>query len=206
MAPARETTVGDGAGRDRPPAVEARNLNKRFGATIALKDVDIRAGAQTIHAFVGENGAGKSTFLGIVAGRLAPTSGDVTVFGEPYQFGDPRYAHNLGIAAIYQELTIVPAMSALANVFLGQALSRGGLLAHDVASAGALGFLLKGPIGNLSQAAMVFSLMNQDIHTTVPGVKNLEEAQEIARCADLPPIPEGDIARLKALYARGFRD
>ena len=130
MAPARETTASDRTGRDRPLAVEARNLNKSFGATVALKDVDIRAEAQTIHAFVGENGAGKSTFLGIVAGRLAPTSGDVTVFGERYQFGDPRHAHGLGIAAIYQELTIVPAMSSLANVFLGQALSRGGLLAQ----------------------------------------------------------------------------
>ena len=130
MAPACETTEGDRERRDRPFAVEARNLNKRFGGTVALKSVDIRAEAETIHAFVGENGAGKSTFLGIVAGRLAPTSGDVMVFGERYQFGDPRHAHRLGIAAIYQELTIVPAMSALANVFLGQALSRGGLLAQ----------------------------------------------------------------------------
>ena len=82
----------------------------------------------------------------------------------------------------------------------------GGLLAQDVAAAKTLGFLLEGPITNLSEAAMVFSLMNQDIHTTVPGVKNREEAEEIARCADLPPIPEGNLARLEALYARGFRD
>ena len=80
----------------------------------------------------------------------------------------------------------------------------GSLLAQDAASSKTLGFLLEGPIRNLSQAAMVFSLMNQDIHTTVPGVKNLAEAKEIAGCVDLPPIPPEHLIRLRELYARGF--
>jgi len=79
------------------------------------------------------------------------------------------------------------------------------LLAHDVASAHTLGFLLEGPICTLSQAAMVFCLMNRDIDTTVPGVKNVAEMEEIAGCIALPPIPPQHLTRLRALYTRGFR-
>ena len=80
------------------------------------------------------------------------------------------------------------------------------LMRKDLASAAKLGFLLDGPIETLSQAAMVFSLMNRDIHTTVPGVKNYEETDEIARCIDLPPIPSHHLARLQELYDHDFRD
>ena len=69
-----------------------------------------------------------------------------------------------------------------------------------------VGFLLDGPIKTLSQAAMVFSLMNPDIHTTVPGVKNRTETEEIASCADLGPISASHLDRLRELYQRGFRD
>ena len=80
------------------------------------------------------------------------------------------------------------------------------LLRQDVASAAKLGFLLEGPIKTLSQAAMVFSLMNRDIDTTVPGVKNRAETEEIAGCADLRPIPPNHLERLRELYQRGFKD
>jgi ABC-type sugar transport system ATPase subunit len=111
------------------PAIDARGIEKRFGGTLALKGVSVRVEPGTIHALVGENGAGKSTFLGVIAGRIKPTGGQVAIFGKPYDFGHPRQAHHLGIAAIYQELTIVPAMSTQANVFLGQMPSRGGIVA-----------------------------------------------------------------------------
>jgi ABC-type sugar transport system ATPase subunit len=88
----------------------------------------VRIEPGTIHALVGENGAGKSTFLGVIAGRVSPSSGAVDIHGTPHVFGDPRHAKRLGIASIYQELTIVPALTACANVFLGQPLSRSGFL------------------------------------------------------------------------------
>ena len=78
------------------------------------------------------------------------------------------------------------------------------LMRRDLAAAAQLGFLLEGPIETLSQAAMVFSLMNRHIHTTVPGVKNRAEAEETARCVDLPPIPAEHLARLQTLYEQGF--
>ena len=80
----------------------------------------------------------------------------------------------------------------------------GTLLAHDVDRAQTLGFLLEGPLRTLSQAAMVFCLMNRDIATTVPGVKNVAEMEELAECVALPPIPPPHLTRLRALYAQGF--
>ena len=117
-------------------AIEARGVTKVYGGTAALKGVDLTIRAGTIHALMGENGAGKSTFLGVIAGRVAPSDGTVNIFGEPYDPGSPRRAHAQGIAAIYQELTIVPAMSAVANVFLGQMPSRSGIVAAQAMQAG----------------------------------------------------------------------
>ncbi len=80
------------------------------------------------------------------------------------------------------------------------------LMEKDLVSARKLGFLVQGPIRTLAQAAMVFSLMNPDIHTTVPGVKNRAEAEEIAGCMDLGPIPPDHLDRLRELYENDFRD
>ena len=113
-----------------PLAIDARAVEKRFGGTLALRGVDVVAEVGSINALVGENGAGKSTFLGVIAGRVVPTSGSVEIFGKPHVFGNPRLSRQQGIAAIYQELTIVPAMTAAANVFLGQPLARMGLLSE----------------------------------------------------------------------------
>ena len=80
------------------------------------------------------------------------------------------------------------------------------LLRQDVASAAQLGFLLDGNIKNLSQAATVYCLMNEDLHTTVPGVKNVAETEEMAGCIDLTPFSPAQMTRLGELYNKGFRD
>ncbi|WP_179131413.1 aldo/keto reductase [Candidatus Entotheonella palauensis] len=82
----------------------------------------------------------------------------------------------------------------------------GSLLAQDAASARQLDFLLEGPIRTLSQAAMVFCLMNRDIDTTVPGLKNVAEIEELVGCINLPPISVSHLDRLQMLYAKGFRE
>ena len=80
------------------------------------------------------------------------------------------------------------------------------LLRQDVTSAVRLDFLLNGPIETLSQAATIFCLMNRDIHTTVPGVKNQAETEEMAQCIDMDPINPAHITRLRELYYKGFRN
>ncbi|MEE3853006.1 sugar ABC transporter ATP-binding protein [Gordonia sp. LSe1-13] len=111
------------------PAIEITDVCMDFGPMRALNQVSLTVATGSVHAFVGENGAGKSTTLGIVAGRIAPTSGRVEVEGNELRYGDPRACRKAGVVAIYQELTIVPTLTAEANVFLGQDLSRRGMLA-----------------------------------------------------------------------------
>jgi ABC-type sugar transport system ATPase subunit len=117
---------------DAAHAILCRSIGKRFGATEALKDVDLEVVPGEVHALVGENGAGKSTLLGILSGRVAPSSGTVQIFGEPLRFGAPRASRSLGVATVYQELKLVPALSAEANVFLGVEATRGGFLTERV--------------------------------------------------------------------------
>ncbi|BEP13871.1 sugar ABC transporter ATP-binding protein [Acidothermaceae bacterium B102] len=112
--------------------VRAVALRKAFGGIVALKSANLAVRAGTIHALVGENGAGKSTALGAIAGRLRVDSGSIFVGGTETTGISPRAAQSLGVAAIYQELTILPKMSACANVFLGQEAVRGGFLERSV--------------------------------------------------------------------------
>ena len=78
------------------------------------------------------------------------------------------------------------------------------LLRQDIESAARLGFLLDGKIKTLSQAATIFCLMNEDIHTTVPGVKNQAETEEMASCIDLGAFSADQMTRLQELYDNGF--
>lgn len=111
-------------------ALRCRGLIKEYGSFRALDSVDLDVREGTIHALVGQNGAGKSTCLGLLAGRQVPTNGTVEAFGEPVAFHSPRDSIRLGIRSIYQELTIVPTLSTQANLFLGSEATRRGLLSE----------------------------------------------------------------------------
>ena len=106
-------------------ALRAQGIHKGFPGVRALHDVDFDLRAGEVHGLVGENGAGKSTLVKIIAGAYGADAGRVEAFGHELGHADPRASRRAGIAAIYQELTIVPDMSAAANVFLGQAQRRG---------------------------------------------------------------------------------
>jgi rhamnose transport system ATP-binding protein len=109
----------------RTPALRAQGIHKSFPGVRALHDVDFDLRAGEVHGLVGENGAGKSTHVKIITGASDADVGRVEAFGEEVRHGDPRARRRAGIAAIYQELTIVPEMSAAANVFLGRPQRRG---------------------------------------------------------------------------------
>src|SRR6266566_9918962 len=101
------------------PAASAEGVSKRFGATMALDDVDFAVAFGEIHAVVGENGAGKSTLIRILGGVHRPDRGVIRVEGEERDFASPRDAIAAGIVTIPQELRLVPALSIAENIALG---------------------------------------------------------------------------------------
>lgn len=103
----------------RSPLISARGLTKAFGAVRALRGVDLDIHPGQVHGLVGANGAGKSTFLNVLAGVVSPDSGELLIDGEPADVGSPRQAADLGFAFIYQELALVPEFSAIDNMTIG---------------------------------------------------------------------------------------
>ena len=101
---------------------------KRYPGVVALDAVDLTVEPAAVHAIVGENGAGKSTLLKIIAGAARPDDGVLRLDGKPVEFASPRDALRRGVTVIYQELALVPALGADANIFLGMERTRRGML------------------------------------------------------------------------------
>ena len=91
----------------------------------ALDDVSISFKEGEVHALVGENGAGKSTFIKTIAGAIHPTSGEICIDGKSYPHLEPAQALDLGIAVVYQEMIQMEAMTVMDNIFMGMHDSRG---------------------------------------------------------------------------------
>ncbi|MHB2263791.1 ATP-binding cassette domain-containing protein [Aliihoeflea sp. PC F10.4] len=97
-----------------------KDIAKHFGPVIALNEVsfDVRRGE--CHCLLGDNGAGKSTFIKTMAGVHKPTRGEMKVSGEPVVFANPRDAMAAGIATVYQDLAMIPLMSVTRNFWMGR--------------------------------------------------------------------------------------
>ncbi len=96
-----------------------QGIHKRFGATYALRGVDLEVEPGEIHALIGENGAGKSTLMKVLSGAHAPDRGRMWIDGDPYIPGNPLHARQSGVAMIYQELSLAPHLSVMENILLG---------------------------------------------------------------------------------------
>jgi ribose transport system ATP-binding protein len=101
-------------------------LCKSYGDVEVLKLVDLTLRPGTVLGLIGENGAGKSTFNNILAGVVAPSSGEMTLDGEVYAPGSPSQALANGVALIHQEIRLLPGLSVAENLFLGRLSMRGG--------------------------------------------------------------------------------
>ena len=112
------------------PILEARGVTKRFGGVTALKGVSFDLFPGEVHALCGENGAGKSTLIKLLTGIHPHGSyeGELVVSGAPTRFRGVADAEAAGVAAIYQELALVPEMTVAENVFLGAEPARGFLI------------------------------------------------------------------------------
>ena len=114
-----------------PAHIELHNVGKRFDAVVALANTNLTIERGTIHALVGENGAGKSTLGKIISGVIRPDQGEVIVNGRRVHYASPHDALMDGITMISQELTLVPKLGVLENVFLGMEMHRVGILQRD---------------------------------------------------------------------------
>ena len=106
--------------RDVETIVDMRNIEKHFGPVIALAGVsfDVRAGE--CHCLLGDNGAGKSTFIKTMAGVHKPTKGEILFEGKMMSFDSPRDAMEAGVATVYQDLAMIPLMSVTRNFWMGR--------------------------------------------------------------------------------------
>jgi ribose transport system ATP-binding protein len=109
----------DGAATLGMPLLELRGISKSFGGVAALTDVDFTLRAGEIHGLVGENGAGKSTTMKIIAGVHSEYQGSMHIAGAPVHFRSARDAKAAGIGMVHQELSIVRDLSVAENVLLG---------------------------------------------------------------------------------------
>jgi simple sugar transport system ATP-binding protein len=99
--------------------LEADRISKYYGNVVALNDVSAHANAGEVTCILGDNGAGKSSFIKILSGCHQPDGGRLVVDGEEVHFTSPRDARARGIATVYQDLAMVPLMSIWRNFFLG---------------------------------------------------------------------------------------
>ncbi|WP_284751890.1 multiple monosaccharide ABC transporter ATP-binding protein [Arthrobacter sp. efr-133-R2A-120] len=113
-----------------PVLLEMRSITKEFPGVKALSDVSLRVKVGEIHAICGENGAGKSTLMKVLSGVYPYGSydGDIVYQAEVQQFKDIRASEHAGIVIIHQELALIPELSIMENIFLGNEPVRRGII------------------------------------------------------------------------------
>ncbi|MDX6561471.1 MAG: ral nucleoside transport system ATP-binding protein [Gaiellales bacterium] len=102
------------------PAVELIGITKTFPGVVANDDIHLAVRAGEVHCLLGENGAGKSTLMSVLSGMTQPDAGRIRVGGRDVGIDSPRSALGLGIGMVYQHSTLVPALSVLENLLLGE--------------------------------------------------------------------------------------
>jgi len=107
------------------PIVEAFGVSKAFGHVQALDEVSLAVRPQEVLALVGDNGAGKSTFIKILSGVYNPDAGVIHLDGEPVRFRSPADAVAVGIATVYQDLALIDTRDVAANLLLNREFTRG---------------------------------------------------------------------------------
>ena len=108
--------------------IRLEGITKRFGGVTALNNVSLSIRSGEVHAIVGENGAGKSTLMKLLAGVEQPDEGTITIDGKQVNLATPRIAEELGIAMVYQELSLFLPMTVSSNIFVGREMVENGFL------------------------------------------------------------------------------
>jgi D-xylose transport system ATP-binding protein len=112
----------------KQPIIEMRGIDKHYGGVHAVRGVDLDVYDGEVHALVGDNAAGKSTLIKILAGAVMRDGGTISFEQRTVEIRTPRDAKSLGIETVYQDLALADNLDVAANVFLGRELTRSGLL------------------------------------------------------------------------------
>lgn len=159
------------------PLIELRDIRKSFNGKIALNGVDLTLNRGEILGLVGDNGAGKSTLLKILAGFHAEDQGGILINGKAVHISSPRYARDLGIEMVYQDLSLCGNMTIWENIFLGR---------YDVPTfrKRRIPFLKKSSMAlqaknTLMELGLNLKTMNQPVHTLSGGE---QQAVAMSRC------------------------
>jgi ABC-type sugar transport system ATPase subunit len=107
------------------PALSLRNIHKSFDGIVAVEDLSLDVKRGEIVALVGDNGAGKSTVVKIIAGMHQPSSGEIRLAGELVHFIDPSQSQAKGVQVVYQDLALAESQPVYMNLFLGREKTKG---------------------------------------------------------------------------------
>lgn len=116
---------------DSAPLLEMRGIVKSFPGVKALRGVDLSLHAGEVVALLGENGAGKSTLIKVLGSAFRADEGSIAIKGRDTPFHSPQESRSAGVAVIYQEFNLVPGLTAVENIFLGQEVTRAGFVARQ---------------------------------------------------------------------------
>jgi ribose transport system ATP-binding protein len=185
-----------------------QGVSKRYGGVRALQDADLVVEAGRIHAVLGENGAGKSTLIKIMAGVVAPDEGSMLLDGKLVAFASPAAAHAVGIACIFQELSLIPDLSVADNIAISNPPRRFGLIDRRAQRDMAESALARAGAEDIHPLALVkdLSLSRRQMVEIAkalarkPRILILDEATSALTAADVTKI----YAVLKKLRAEGL--
>ncbi len=170
--PAELRTLGQ-SGRSMPPALGVRHVTKTFARTVAIDDLSFDLEAGEIIALLGENGAGKSTIIGVLAGLFGDAfDGELTLGGAPYRPVSVAHAERNGIVQIAQEINVVPELTVAQSLFLNNEPTRRGLIDHLAMRRAAVSILdefgvdvdASQPIGTLDLARQQLVMIARALH------------------------------------------
>lgn len=112
----------------KKPIIEMRGIDKYYGGVHAVRGVDIDIYSGEVHALVGDNAAGKSTLIKILAGAVIRDGGTISFDDRIVAIATPRDAKALGVETVYQDLALADNLDVASNVFLGREMTRSGIL------------------------------------------------------------------------------
>jgi simple sugar transport system ATP-binding protein len=183
-----------------PLLARLERVERRFGAVQALAGADLEVRTGEVHAVLGENGAGKSTLLGVLGGMVRPEAGTLEIGGERVTLEGPRDAWARGVGLVHQHFMLVPSLTVLENLTLGQPM-RGTWLEYGRVRAEATGLMertgLSVPLDAVVEGLSVEEKQRVEILRTL-----LRDPRLVALDEPTAALPPGEIASLFALLRR----